>query len=75
MFLKRQDCRISVAGGFILAGLTLATGVSVDVVMLLQAESLPRKSLEASLQNVERARCHAGREDFPEFLPSARTAG
>lgn len=83
MFLKRQDhrvrvrvrVRVSVIGGLILAGLTLATGVSVYVVMLRQAESLPGKSLEASLQNVERARCNAGREDYPECLPSARTAG
>ena len=73
-FLKRQDHRISVIGGFILAVLTLAAGISVFVVMQRQAESLLSKSLEASLQSVERARCNAGREDYPECLPSARTA-
>lgn len=74
MFLKRQDHRVSVIGELILPGLTLATGVSIYVVMLRQAESLPGKSLEASLQSVERARCHAGREDYPECSPRARTA-
>ena len=58
LFLKRQDH--SVSGGLILAGLTLAAGIFVYVVMQRQAESLPGKSLEASLQSVDRAlQCRA----------------
>ena len=50
-FLKRQDHRISVIGGFILAVLTLSAGISVFVVMQRQAESLLSKSLGVSLQS------------------------
>ena len=58
LFLKHQDH--SVSGGLILAGLTLAAGIFVYVVMQRQAESLPGKSLEASLQSVDRAlQCRA----------------
>ena len=50
-FLKRQDRRISIIGGLILAGLTLAAGISVYLVMQRQEESLLGKSLEAALQS------------------------
>ena len=60
LFLKRQDHSVSVIGGLILAGLTLAASIFVYVVMQRQAESLPGKSLEASLQSVDRAlQCRA----------------
>ena len=51
MFLKRQDHRIGLIGGIILAGLTLAAGISVYVVMQRQAEAMLGKNLEASLQS------------------------
>ena len=50
MFLKRQDRRISIIGGLILAALTLAAGISVYVVMQRQAESLLSESLQTALQ-------------------------
>ena len=50
-FLERQDHKISIIDGFILAVLTLAAGISVFVVMQRQAESLLRKSLGVSLQS------------------------
>ena len=48
---KHQDLRIGIIGGFILLILTLATGISVFVVMQRQAESVLSKSLEASLKS------------------------
>lgn len=54
MFLKRQDHRIGFIGGFILAGLTLAAGISVYVVMQRQAESLLSKSIVSLLQSNQR---------------------
>lgn len=50
-FLKHQDRRISLIGGLILAGLTLATGVLVYLVMQRQVEHLLSKSLEVALQS------------------------
>lgn len=46
--------RIILIGGLILAGLTLASGIAVYVVMQRQAESILVKSLEATLQNERR---------------------
>ena len=51
MLPKHQDLRIGIIGGFILLILTLATGISVFVVMQRQAESVLSKSLEASLKS------------------------
>nr|MDP2191368.1 hypothetical protein [Rhodoferax sp.] len=51
MFLKRQDHRISIFGGLLFLMGTLATGISVFVVMQRQAESILSKSLEVSLQS------------------------
>ncbi|MEO6291690.1 MAG: hypothetical protein ABIO88_03630, partial [Burkholderiaceae bacterium] len=50
MLLTAQERRISIIGGLIMAGLTLAAGISVYVVMQWQAESLLGKSF-ASLLN------------------------
>ena len=69
MFLKRQDRRISVIGGLILAVLTLAAGISVYVVMQRQAESILSKSLEASLQRD----VHFSEMQIDHVLSNART--
>ncbi|MDO9636860.1 MAG: GGDEF domain-containing protein, partial [Thiobacillus sp.] len=46
--------RIGIIGGLILAGLTLASGLAVYVVMQRQAEAILVKSLEASLRSDRR---------------------
>ncbi len=51
MFIKHQSHKISIIGGIILAGLTLAAGMSVYLVMQRQAESMLGKSLESLLQS------------------------
>ena len=51
LFLKRDDHRINLIGGLILVVLTMATGISVYVVMQRQAEAILSKSLEMSRQH------------------------
>ncbi len=54
MFIKHQSQKISIIGGIILAGLTLAAGLSVYLVMQRQAESMLVKDLGSLLQSNRR---------------------
>ena len=50
MFLTRDDRKISIAGGLLLTGLTLAAGIAVYSVMQRQIESTLGRGLEVVLQ-------------------------
>ncbi|MDO8436763.1 MAG: PAS domain S-box protein [Nitrosomonadaceae bacterium] len=54
MFLTRDDRKISIIGGLLLMGLTLATGIAVYGVMRQQIESTLGRGLDVALQGKAR---------------------